>query len=551
MSGDPVPPLCRGLVVLPVGERLVVRAADRRHVFRGRAATTLLPRLLPLLDGTRSVAALADASGVPERHVDRVLEALRDRSLLDLVPAAADASVPDPVLDHHAGSLDGNGGHPGTGALLGALAEVAVRVVGPPSLAPRIAADLRESGLLRALAGPVDRPALAALREASRALAVVVEDPADPELTERVVARCGPLGVPVLRAAAYPESVEIGPRFLPGHAACPACLRRARAAAGRAPDAGGDPVADELLVGLVGAEALALAAGAAAERAMAVTTVDLATFTIERHLAVPEPDCPCDDIGGAGTEPDLVDVQLWAATPAAGPALRPGTPTRAFRRLARELTGERPAYHNRPRRLFPTAELPLPAGAFGAERPEGGARLDGTVLADLLMRAAGRRQAPGDPPGPRWTPSGGNLGSVELYLATAGTSATFGLPELPGTLFRYDDLGHALVALRAEGVPLSVPLAETDLPAEGTEALLVCVAAHARVALKYQGFAHGLCHLDAGCATTQIAAVAGARGLGLRFASHWTEGLAELLDLIPDRQYVTAVAGLRGGEPCP
>lgn len=544
---------CRGLTVVRVGEQLVVQASGHRHIFRGRSATELLPRLLPLLDGTRTRARIAAELGVPMGHVDRVLDLLRDRSLLDLVPAPADAPVPDHVLDYHARTLDGNGGHIGTGALLDALADVAVRIDGFKALADRVAADLRECGLVRAAAGPVDEAAAAELGHARRALAVVVEHADEPEVAERVATLCGPHGVPVLRVAAYSDSVEIGPRFLPGHAACPACLRQARKDGGRAADAeaGTDPVACELLTGLAGAEILALALGAPTEPAMVVTTTDLTTYTSERHLAVPSAGCPCDDIGGTDLAPDLVDVQLWACVPTAAHALRPGTPTRAFQQNAGDLTEVRPTYYSRPQHWLPTAALPV-RGTFGAAPPADleAAYLDGPVLADLLMRTAGLRHMPGDGPRQRWTPSGGRLGSVELYLATARPAAAFGLPDLPGRLFRYDDFGHALIGLRADDLPLAELLTHTDLQVKNTDAVLVFVAAHDRAAAKYRDFAHRLCHLDAGCAAAQAAAVAEARGLRMRFASIWSDRLSDMLDLVPDRQYVTAVAGIEGGHPC-
>ncbi|MFE2355009.1 hypothetical protein [Streptomyces parvulus] len=128
---------------------------------------------------------------------------------------------------------------------------------------------------------------------------------------------------------------------------------------------------------------------------------------------------------------------------------------------------------------------------------------------------------------------------MELYLLTPS-----GFAELPGNVFRYDDLAHRLIALRADPLHLPDVLADTDLDADGLDAVMVFAAAHGRLARKYEEFAYRLAHLDAGCAATQLSAVSTARGLTVRFATRWSEAFADLLDLSPDVQYVTAVAGL-------
>lgn len=545
MPGEPRLLLSRGLAVVPDDGALIVQGSGQRHVFRGRSATTLLPRLFTLLDGSRSRPEIAAELGLSPARLDRPLDLLRERGLLELAAPARRGAAPDHVVDYHSRRLDGSGGHPGTGALLDALAGFAVHVAGPARVSAAVAADLRECGIGDAATGPFTEARAAALAAAERSLVVVVEDRGDPELPARTAALCGPLGLPVLRAAADSAHLEIGPCFLPGFTACPACLARGRADAGWTAQEAADTAAEQTLAGLTTAEVLALASGAPAGPAMVVTRIGLDGWNAERYLVVPHPDCPCDDIGGDGPEPDLGDIQLWAIEHAAPPTLRAGAPARAVQERWRTLQEDRPAYHAHPRRRLPEERLPI-RGMFGAgEPPAAPAALDRTLIADLLARVAGLRRGPGESASQRWVPTGGQLGSVELYLVTDS-----GFPGLPGTVFRYDDLAHALISMRADALPLTAVLADTDLAAEGLDAVLVFTAAHERLTRKYHDFAYRLTHLDAGCATTQLAVVAAAHGLSVRFATRWGEALAETLDLTPDGQYVTAVAGLHRGETC-
>src|SRR5204862_7816982 len=75
------------------GDRLLLEHAQVVVVLEGAAVSTLLPALLPLLDGTRTVPDLVERLGVAARPaVDRALETLAGHGLLVEGPAA-----PEPV----------------------------------------------------------------------------------------------------------------------------------------------------------------------------------------------------------------------------------------------------------------------------------------------------------------------------------------------------------------------------------------------------------------------------------------------------------------------
>ncbi|MET9428908.1 nitroreductase family protein [Streptomyces sp. NPDC003036] len=458
------------------------------------------------------------------------------------------------VRDHYSRSLDGNGGHASTPALLDALAATAVHVTGRSAVASAIAVDLRTCGVRAAAAGPLDGVTATALTRTERHLVVVVEDAGDPECPARTAELCGPLGIPVLRVAASSTWFEIGPFFLTGFTACPDCLNKGRVDAGWSSGEPGQPAADVTLAGLVASEVFALLTGATAPAMIGITRISQDDWTTEQHVVVPRPGCPCDDTGGGGPEPDPVDVHLRAVDHAAPAVLQGGPPPRSARERWAELGRKRPAFHAYPSRTLTGERLRLP-GVFGettAPAP-GPTRAsaptprspDLALVADLLARTAGRRGSPGDGAWQRWAPTGGQLGSVEIHLLTDA-----GVPGLPGSVFRYDDVAHALIALRADPMPMASILAGTDLRVDELEAALVFTAAHGRVAAKYRDFAYRLTHLDAGCAATQLDAVARAHGLSVRFATSWDASPAEHLDLTDD-QYVTAIAGLLRGETCP
>ncbi|MFE0203403.1 hypothetical protein [Streptomyces sp. NPDC058985] len=535
-------------------EALVIQGSGRRHVLRGRAAGKLLPGLLPLLDGSRDAVEVAAELDVPVDFVERVLALLGERDLLDLTGPLDDTEVPEHVIDHHARSLDTSGGHLGVAALLGTLAATAVHVTGVPGVASAIAADLQECGIRDAAAGPLDHVRAEALGRAQYCLVVVVEDGSDPECLNRTTTLCGPLGVPVLRVATTGDQLEVGPCFQLGFTACPDCLRRGRHDAGwSCGEADDDLVAEPpathrtdravteaMLAGLAAEEVFALASGRPSQRMTMLRRIRVGDWETERFVVVPATACTCSNVGGSRSEPDLVEAFMWQTENSLTPRLRQSAPSRSLQARRKTQAVQRPSYHSRPCHSLPTSTLPI-AGTYGEalasdRRP---APWGLPQAADLLARVGGLRRGTGDKPSQRWVASGGGRGSVELYLLTSS-----GFAELPGNVFRYDDLAHRLIALRADPLHLPDVLADTDLDADDLDAVMVFSAAHGRLARKYEEFAYRLAHLDAGCAATQLSAVSTARGWTVRFATRWSEAFADLLDLSPDVQYVTAVAGL-------
>ena len=169
--------------------------------------------------------------------------------------------------------------------------------------------------------------------------------------------------------------------------------------------------------------------------------------------------------------------------------------------------------------------------------------IDEDALAGILKRTAGFRSnantAASRTDNWRWAPSGGNMASVAVYLVT--DRDLFGLP---GTIFRYDDIGHRVISIRNDVVALAQFLDHTDLDASRTDVALVLVGEAGLLSQKYTDFAWRLTHLDSGCAALQLSLVASCYGMRTAFASTWPAQLSEMLELERHDEVVTAVAGL-------
>lgn len=565
------PRLCRDLAVVVSAAGLVIEGGSRQHVFRGRAATEVLPRLLPLLDGSRDAAGLADTLGITPVQVNQVLDLLTESGLVEAaasaeLPAAADlTAAADPaVLSWFSRNLPESGGHACAEDVLAALADTTVVVVAVPDIADRLLLDLTGAGIGRIV---VVDGAAASFPELdgrqSRVLSVIVTsdavaDAGSPEVERtrlRMAKWAAEANVPVLNVAWTNGFLDIGPVSVAGFSACPNCARRSsRDAAVIASTAASASGSVDLAAGLAAAELVALVArlpSAADPRTMArISTTD---FGSDSFWVVPYEDCDsCVGLAQRHTDPahdQFTDVFEWSVQELPS-AVSPGRvipPWEMERILA--LKRRRPTLPTLPRQPLPPAVLRAP-GYFGipagSDTPRA-ARPDLDLWATLLRQTAGFHAASvaSSAVSPhRWAPSGGGLASVELFVIGEA-----GMAGLPGTVFRYDDLTHSLLAVRDDHIELAQVVEGTDLETAGAMAVTVFVAAHNRLATKYREYAYRVDHLDAGCASTQFTAVARAHGLAPRFATRWDGRIAEVLGLARDDQFVTAVAALHAPTP--
>ena len=77
------PRLAVGLEVVPLLDGIAVVNGGPPALFHGRAATELLIPLINALNGTLNAHGLAELLGIPEPHVERGLQLLTERGLLE------------------------------------------------------------------------------------------------------------------------------------------------------------------------------------------------------------------------------------------------------------------------------------------------------------------------------------------------------------------------------------------------------------------------------------------------------------------------------------
>jgi bacteriocin biosynthesis cyclodehydratase domain-containing protein len=255
--------------VVPSRGRVLLEHAGSVVTLEGRGAATLLPALLPLLDGTRSVEQLVSELGhVAEPAVLNALELLARHGLLLDGPAGADdcpSGLATAALFVAAGTR-----RTSPADARAALTAAEIGVAGSGEIATGVARLLDEAGV---------RVAREPLADASAEF--VVAAPAATELR-----RLDELNDRRLRSrrawlqALPPDgrSVVIGPLFLPDLSACHSCYRLRR---GACSDYEEDfDAIDEA------------ASRAASPRALLAAAAGIATVLVIRWLAARDPTLP-------------------------------------------------------------------------------------------------------------------------------------------------------------------------------------------------------------------------------------------------------------------
>lgn len=212
-------PWCR---VVEDGDRLLVEHGGSLVTFEGRAVRALLPRLLPLVDGTRTPREIAGELGpAATAAVDRALGLLARRGLLtdgppgsDDTPATAAASFAAAVTRQTSPS-----------EALDALETTEAVVLGSGAVADETARALRRSGFGGAEIRPID----AATR--SDELVVAAPDPLELGELDTLNRRRLELGGAWLQVLPFDgRLLVVGPLFLPGASGCRRCFVTRRAA---------------------------------------------------------------------------------------------------------------------------------------------------------------------------------------------------------------------------------------------------------------------------------------------------------------------------------
>jgi bacteriocin biosynthesis cyclodehydratase domain-containing protein len=211
--------------VLERDDRLLLQYGETLVSFEGRAATRLLPALLPLLDGTRSLDEIVQIMGPAVRQaVEHALGLLQEHGLLT-EPALEAVTESERRSAEFLAATDPHGRT--TAELLATIRAARVAVAGAGPLAAEVASSLRRSGIT-GLAPLSIRADSVELGEFQLGLAVPAGDEL-PTLSSWNEAALG-AGVPWLQVLPFDGLFgAVGPLYVPGETACFECFRIRRA----------------------------------------------------------------------------------------------------------------------------------------------------------------------------------------------------------------------------------------------------------------------------------------------------------------------------------
>ena len=274
-------------------ERVTLRFGESLLELEGRAASTLLPELLPRLDGTRTVDEIVAVLGAPIRPaIEHALALLAEHGLLTEAPAAElhDGGRRSAEL---LAATDARRRSPHE--LAQRLSEAHVAIVGAAQTAEEVARLLQLAGV-----AVVARAAWAEPLPAATEL--VLAAPRGEELpllgawNERMLAAA----VPWLQLLPFDGVfAAVGPLFLPGETACHDCYRLRRAA--HLPR-GGDPLGpgryssapalDAVQAGIAATVALRRLTGGGLDAGVLLAVEAAPELTLTRHVVYRVPRCP-------------------------------------------------------------------------------------------------------------------------------------------------------------------------------------------------------------------------------------------------------------------
>ncbi len=521
------PRLIPELAAVPYGaDGILFAGSENTEVVRGQSARTLLPRVLPLLDGSRTLRALAEAlPDIPPQHVIAIVSLLYSRGLLE------DGRPVAPAFPHVAAfagrSIDSSRMNRNRDEAMARLAAARVRVSGPPEIATMVVRDLRDSGVLDIEAGSDDSADLAVFIAGG-------DDAVDPDAIDRVVQSGGRAYVLGLGAC----EALIGPLFLRGLTSCGRCFfRNFPRPAGAA-----DPLFAQMAAGLAGLQifhALSRIGPGTLHTTFRILRIgDDGGWTQESRLAPRTPGCPACGLRGGGIVADDPRTIAWIyhgstsfqTSELIGPKDHQAHYAVANVKLATE---KKPRLFTGPTEPLPD---PLPAARTAPSC------VDLAHVATLLARAAGEVPMEGGR-SRRVAPTGGNLGSVDLWLLAHNVDG------LPRAVYHYDAPRHQLEHVKElSGDDLARAFGEAALE---TQCVLVGTGALARIAQKYKAFAYRLTHYDSGVALAYLHEVSRSFGLPLREVGDFHDGeVAGLLGLVRRWEFPlpTFVAAVGGGS---
>jgi SagB-type dehydrogenase family enzyme len=538
------PRLLRDIVVVPLDTGVLIDGLGHHEVIQGLLAQTILPELLSLLDGTRTLPDLENAfHTIPPDYVRTAIVTLKKWGMLEHADDQSGSYAKNPDTQSFfrrqiaVAGLD-QSAHSAFSCLENTKVVVAA-TNDSRSYAEKLVQQLQRTGIGWVNLFAIGEFSAAAIARNSLvvALAISGEDLRWYEYLEEQKNRLpfswlhAVINLPMSQA-------DIGPLFRPGSDSCYSCFRNTHLASCNSKFSG-------LLTsyeGSIWASFTALEViHAIALPNLGISGRQFRRFDLpsweSRSLSYPRlPGCPhCQrqpllaihSVAGNSPAESTTDTSLIFEE-YVGLESRTAMTSGAKRNFSQMAVLEEDGD-----RLPDCRQLPLYRGAlkldmdaFDAMRIDKKARSTTVTLEKLAAICAitGGIREISDKALRRWAATAGNLGSVELYIVSR---AVDGLAE---GFYYYDARKHTLALLRKEAKPgvyefmcRVLGRVADDLP----EALIVLSGSFARLCKKYGSFAYRLINFDAGAALSQLHLVARSMRLGARTALSMADDLIQ------------------------
>ena len=565
-----------GLVVVPVEDGLLIDGTDRLQLLKLDTSQTLIPRLIALMDGSRTLAQLEDTfQGVPREHVRVALSKMLDCGLVEDFRNSLEGTVPNPetlaFLCRHVGVTRANSN--GLEAYLKLdVSEIAILNSNGPSDAGELLRCLLEKTGTRSVE-VLDRTSLETWRpqtmrsDGLRLLISFCLGGEDREWHRDLDDWCYEHKVAWLRVVIEDNRgcVDIGPLFQGAELACFRCFCQVHLKSDRREP----PIRP-------GTDYRFWASLVAVEVTYLLTQIGPVTMRREFHRYYPGnwqarqlrfprvPGCSrCRPLShkektksSEPAEHGMIDTAVMFEDCSDQHGVLPTL------RMRQEHSHASVRLSQQAKRMFSSQQYTLDRSLLtvgpgvlnmllGNEATPAQNALTIDQLKTILLVTGGIRDLQHTSPKvQRWAATAGNLGSVELFAAVRDVK---GLQ--PGLYF-YQPREHSLADLRwKRGMPdisefmrrvvgCHIRCAE-DLP----DVLVLFTGAFRRVAQKYGTFAYRLINLDAGAALSQFRMVARSLNLWSHAAFPWADDLLEeQLNLEPFAEQATVVAALSRRE---
>jgi SagB-type dehydrogenase family enzyme len=561
------PHFARKFVVVPFEDGLLVDGASGLQILQGKAMGVLLPDLLELMDGARTTPEIQAALiTIPPEDVQAAISMLSECGLIEdggceTAPAGWNAETFSYLQRYVGASSD----CPNAQEAYAELQDHEALVVSSSEgrhRADLLTSLLRKTGVKSVVCVsrtefPWDAPTLESKPSPSGLTPLIVSVAAGPLEDEwhlKLDDWCHERRRPWLRVMLRESDggLELGPYFYRGGGPCFRCSSpQIRPLSPSLPSRVSAPIAFHLHIGMVAVEIIYLSTRIGLpSRAGEVRRYDGDLQLVDSSLCVFVPGCArCRPLPRApqGHSEARIDTAIVFEDYI---GLRPGMDSSASYENAVGGGGARNRFPGRRMSNCPAVklsrELPrldspvLDMGPANGPASIGALKLDN--VGPLLLMTAGVRRY-GVRRINRWAATGGNLGSVELFLIA---NRVEGL--MPGT-YLYEAADHtlSLIERHRERMPLTDFVRRVQANGDGDmpAALVIFTGAFHRLREKYDTFGYRLTHLDAGAGISQMRLLASALKIPCHPMRRWPDDLIEdFLSLEPLDEIPTGVLPL-------